>query len=185
MPIDYSKYPDDWEEIRQAILARAENKCELCGAENHKPHWKTGSIVVLTIHHIDRDKTNNSEINLIALCQRCHLRLDLEIHINKRKERKRMLTNKEYKNQLDIPISFNDELIKEMGKEVIRNIKDFLKRNDVKNTEINIDIKTEIEPGKPYTIKILTTIYRKREEEIKMKMGGIYHGADDVKKYLE
>lgn len=35
MPIDYKKYPPNWKsEIRPRILARAGNKCELCGAEN-------------------------------------------------------------------------------------------------------------------------------------------------------
>ena len=77
MPIDYKKYSKDWGKIRQRILERAGNKCELCGAENYKPHWKTKSKVILTIHHIDRDITNNGDKNLLALCQRCHLRLDM------------------------------------------------------------------------------------------------------------
>ena len=35
MPCDYSKYPPNWKtEIRPRILARADNRCELCGAEN-------------------------------------------------------------------------------------------------------------------------------------------------------
>lgn len=35
MPCDYSKYPLNWKsEIRPRILARAGNRCELCGAEN-------------------------------------------------------------------------------------------------------------------------------------------------------
>ena len=47
MPIDYSQYPKDWKAIRGAILARAQNRCEWCGAENaqrgaHHPElgWK-------------------------------------------------------------------------------------------------------------------------------------------------
>ncbi len=36
MPIDYKNYPPNWKtEIRPAILARAENKCEECGVENY------------------------------------------------------------------------------------------------------------------------------------------------------
>jgi hypothetical protein len=35
MPIDYSKYPDNWKtEIVPRILKRADNKCESCGLEN-------------------------------------------------------------------------------------------------------------------------------------------------------
>ena len=35
MPIDYSKYPKDWKEIRERILIRAKSKCEYCGLKNH------------------------------------------------------------------------------------------------------------------------------------------------------
>ena len=35
MPCDYKKYPPNWKtEIRPAILERAKNRCELCGAKN-------------------------------------------------------------------------------------------------------------------------------------------------------
>ena len=48
MPINYSKYPPNWQDIRLTVLARAgeerdrygeitrEAKCELCGLENHE-----------------------------------------------------------------------------------------------------------------------------------------------------
>lgn len=45
-------------------------------------HW---SVVVLTVAHIDHDKTNNRFSNLAALCQRCHLQHDLPQHIMNRK----------------------------------------------------------------------------------------------------
>jgi hypothetical protein len=76
MPCDYSKYPKNWIDIRNTILKRADNRCELCNAANYKPHWKTGSKVVLTIHHINFDITDSRKSNLIALCQRCHIKLD-------------------------------------------------------------------------------------------------------------
>jgi len=91
MPINYKDYPKNWKEIRKVIMSRANGKCELCDAENYKPHWKTKSKVVLTIHHIDRDKSNNHPLNLIALCQRCHLRLDLYWRIKKNKVDKNQL----------------------------------------------------------------------------------------------
>ena len=84
MPIDYKFYPKDWKLISQAIIKNQNNICYFCPAENHKSHWKTGSKVVLTTHHIDGNLKNNSRYNLIALCQRCHLRLDLEKHLSKR-----------------------------------------------------------------------------------------------------
>jgi hypothetical protein len=76
MPINYKKYPRNWQEIRNKILIRAKNHCELCPAENYKPHWKTNSKVILTIHHINFDITDNRNCNLLALCQRCHIKLD-------------------------------------------------------------------------------------------------------------
>ena len=85
MPCDYKKYPKNWHtEIRPRILKRANNKCEWCGAENYKPHPKTGSKVILTISHFDHDKDNNSDNNLNALCQKCHLGHDLPRHIQNR-----------------------------------------------------------------------------------------------------
>lgn len=41
--------------------------------------------IVLTVAHIDHDKTNNDFKNLAALCQRCHLNHDLKHHISNRK----------------------------------------------------------------------------------------------------
>lgn len=88
MPIDRKKYPIDWPKISLAKREKTGFKCELCPAENGKAHWKTGSHVVITVHHIDGNKFNNSKHNLIALCQRCHLRLDRERHIRNRQARR-------------------------------------------------------------------------------------------------
>ena len=76
-PMKKKDYHPGWREISWTIIhIRAKNCCELCPAENGRPHWKTGSRVVLTTHHIDGDRRNNDFLNLIAVCQRCHLRLD-------------------------------------------------------------------------------------------------------------
>jgi len=80
MPIDYRLYPANWREIRAAILQRANNACEWCGAVNHEPHPITRARVVLTIAHLDHDVQNNDTSNLAALCQRCHLRHDAKLH---------------------------------------------------------------------------------------------------------
>ena len=42
--------------------------------------------VVLTVHHIDFDKSNNREDNLVALCNRCHLIADMPLHIENAKK---------------------------------------------------------------------------------------------------
>ena len=93
MPIDYSKYPPNWKQIRTRILERAGNKCEGspkhpdCRAVNGKNHPETNSKVVLTIAHLDHDKENweVSDDRLRAWCQRCHLAYDLPRHVANRK----------------------------------------------------------------------------------------------------
>lgn len=87
MPINYKEYPPDWSQRRERILKRARNRCEFCGAKNHETHPKTGSMVVLTIAHLDHDHDNWNvpDDRLKALCQRCHLNYDKWRHIAKRK----------------------------------------------------------------------------------------------------
>lgn len=79
MPVDYSKYPADWKAISKRIrFERAANRCEVCGAENYKPHPETGSKVILTVAHLNHDVNDNRDENLKAMCQRCHNRYDAE-----------------------------------------------------------------------------------------------------------
>ena len=40
------------------------------------PTSETGSVVVLTVAHLDRDPASNADDNLAALCQACHNRCD-------------------------------------------------------------------------------------------------------------
>ena len=90
MPMDRSKYPDDWEAISRRIrLERAQGRCEVCGAVNGEPHPVTGSRVVLTVAHLDHDTTNNTDDNLAALCQRCHLTYDAALHAQHAAETRR------------------------------------------------------------------------------------------------
>ena len=83
---DWSKYPKNWIDISQKVRALAGGKCELCRAAAMKSHPVTKSLVVLTVHHIDGDPSNNDAVNLIALCQRCHLRLDQPYKSKRRRE---------------------------------------------------------------------------------------------------
>jgi len=86
MPIDYSEYPDNWHEISKRIrFERAGNKCEWCGAKNRMPHPVTGSMVVLTVAHLNHEKHDVRDENLAALCQRCHLGYDAKRHAYNRK----------------------------------------------------------------------------------------------------
>jgi len=109
MPINYKEYPENWKWLSKQIIADAGNKCEMCYAPNgcvvirsagkcEYPWYiyKDGPLlsdekltkIVLTVHHIDGDKMNNSKQNLICLCQKDHLRLDLCKHLANRKRNK-------------------------------------------------------------------------------------------------
>ena len=107
MPCDYSKYHPDWKKvIRPAILERDGHCCKVCGVKNNSlirrfgkgindwEYWPEGmeseaytidglksTKIVLTIAHLDHDKENNDYDNLAALCQKCHLGIDLKHHI--------------------------------------------------------------------------------------------------------
>ena len=101
-PENKKLYPKNWQEIRQRILERAENKCEFCGVENHAIGFRNykGEFIklnenpknndeddvlnqnifriVLTIAHLDHNPTNCDPSNLRALCQKCHNNYDKE-----------------------------------------------------------------------------------------------------------
>jgi hypothetical protein len=103
-PCDYKDYPSDWKQIVKQRRKEVSDKCELCFAPNHsmvvrptadKYPWfyahenhstKLKPVkIILTLHHIkDGNKMDVRRQNLILLCQRCHLRLDLLHHMEKR-----------------------------------------------------------------------------------------------------
>mgnify|MGYP001615843548 FL=1 len=103
-PILYEQYPKNWKtEIRPFILKRANNCCEKCFVKNYSYGWRDAEgnfnlatekeiesgisdndkkiiKIVLTISHLDHDESNH-EVKmdrLEALCQRCHLKYDVE-----------------------------------------------------------------------------------------------------------
>lgn len=125
MPIDYTRYPPNWEQIRTRILQRARHCCEWCEVPNYAyrfiwngeasprvidgedmqsiremksyledtPHTMTR--IVLTIAHLDHDEYNwdVKDDRLVALCQRCHVRYDVQ-------EKRRRQRVKKYRNSL-------------------------------------------------------------------------------------
>ena len=88
-------YPPDWEEIVARIKKRAQDCCELCGAENHKPHPITGSEVVLTTMHLNHDPTDNTDYNLKSACQKCHNSYDAPMRAAGIKKRKRDILHRD------------------------------------------------------------------------------------------
>jgi hypothetical protein len=110
MPIDYRDYHPDWRWITRQIKEQAGDRCEFCGVANRTRYIRIGDTIlervhddetalcrhrkcqriVLTVAHLDHDRTNNDPANLRALCQRCHLNWDREHHAtNAAKTRRR------------------------------------------------------------------------------------------------
>ncbi len=63
-------YPENWPEISRQVKDAAGWRCVRC---NH-PHDPAAGYS-LTVHHLDLDPSNNEWWNIPALCQRCHLRI--------------------------------------------------------------------------------------------------------------
>lgn len=68
----------DWDMIHARI-----NYCLSNMAESLKHHGFTK--IVLTVAHLDHDKTHNRFNNLAALCQKCHLNHDKNHHATNRR----------------------------------------------------------------------------------------------------
>jgi len=64
----FEPYPKEFFDLREEIISRDNNICQLCffdGMFNNKKQ-------IIGIHHIDYDKKNNKETNLITLCNVCN-----------------------------------------------------------------------------------------------------------------
>ena len=72
---DVNSYPVDWQVIAHNIKTESGWCCEQCG-HSHDP--KNG--YCLTVHHLDGHKPNVLYTNLVALCQRCHLRIQAKYY---------------------------------------------------------------------------------------------------------
>lgn len=85
-PENRKRYPKNWKEIANAIRDRGNQQCEgspaypECRAQNGAPHPITGSMVVLTVAHLNHMPEDCSDDNLKSMCQRCHLTYDAHHH---------------------------------------------------------------------------------------------------------
>lgn len=70
-------YPDNWKDIASRIKTSAGWRCERC---RHPHEVETG--YVLTVHHLDGNKSNCADWNLAALCQRCHLHIQGKVKMD-------------------------------------------------------------------------------------------------------
>ena len=70
-------YPSEWNgKLRKMIRDRDNRQCQLCFRHESSLGRK------LHVHHIDLDKTNCVESNLISLCQACHTRVHNQLKSN-------------------------------------------------------------------------------------------------------
>ena len=63
-------YNADFRERALALKGKWQWCCERCG---HRHDPEAG--YALTVHHLDGNKGNDAEWNLVCLCQRCHLEI--------------------------------------------------------------------------------------------------------------
>ena len=113
-----AKYPENWKDIVAAVRLRSGNRCEchgecglhrtnpgprLCVEENgQRAKWASGRVVLTTAHICDCDPPCGNVSHLLHLCNRCHLRLDVQLHINHRRRNLRILREKQGQMRLEI-----------------------------------------------------------------------------------
>lgn len=59
-------------QLKEKIRKRDGCRCQKCFKHQNELKTKTGKFYKLVIHHIDYNKKNNNECNLISLCRSCH-----------------------------------------------------------------------------------------------------------------
>lgn len=64
----FEPYAPGWPRISKAIRTRDGYRCQTCGSPNR-----------LHVHHIDTDKLNNDQGNLITLCNSCHSQVHADL----------------------------------------------------------------------------------------------------------
>ena len=96
-PSERTRYPADWTAISARIrFERADGRCECegecggghdrrCSARNRNRHPRTGSVVILTVAHLNHKPEDNRDENLRAMCQACHLSYDRRHHAQTRR----------------------------------------------------------------------------------------------------
>lgn len=90
MPMDPSRYPENWREISLTVRTKAGWRCQRCGIEQGSTATKSGRPVVLTVAHTGPHKHDKHDLSsLEALCQKCHLAEDLEDHVRNAAETRR------------------------------------------------------------------------------------------------
>ena len=61
------------DKLKEYIRKRDNYRCQECFRHQDELYTKSGRKYKLMVHHIDYDKTNNRENNLVSLCRNCHI----------------------------------------------------------------------------------------------------------------
>jgi hypothetical protein len=72
-----SEYPQEWPAIAHRVKEEAGWRCVRCAHAHSREGWR-----ILTVHHLDGDKSNCRWWNLAALCQRCHLAIQGKVKMH-------------------------------------------------------------------------------------------------------
>ena len=105
MPFNASRYPPDWNQFSKWVrFVRAAARCECTGqcrqhrtlptptrcVEVHgRPAvWARGTVRLTVAHLCDCQPLCKDPAHVLAMCQKCHLRLDLARHLATRKARR-------------------------------------------------------------------------------------------------
>ena len=98
---DYrGRYPDNWGDIAKAVKDAAGWRCVRCGHPHETPAERVpcdercdparhtgglndGKQRVLTVHHLNNDKSDIRWWNLLPLCQVCHLQIQAKVIVDR------------------------------------------------------------------------------------------------------
>lgn len=87
MPVDWSKYPENWKEIAESVKAEADRQCEMCGKQCRRPGEPFDSHVrTATVAHLNHIEMDVRPCNLVCACAPCHLRYDAKHHAETRRK---------------------------------------------------------------------------------------------------
>jgi hypothetical protein len=66
--------PDEWDEgLKEQIRERDNHRCQECFRHQDELRFRNVKFKKLAVHHIDYDKKNCNPMNLISLCDSCHM----------------------------------------------------------------------------------------------------------------
>ena len=105
MPVDFTRYGPGWHDFTRTIkINRANLRCECTGqcglhggkvqgrrcveVHGEKAQWARGKIILTTAHLCSCDPPCQLPHHVLAMCQRCHLRLDRKRHVATRLARR-------------------------------------------------------------------------------------------------